>query len=137
MSAKKKMKPIPLFLDSVSAGFPSPAEDKIDKRITPNDLIGGNPIATYFLTVSGDSMKNAGIFENDFLFVDKSLDPIHGDIVVAHMNGETLVKRLYKQNGIVELRPENNDYKPIRINESSEMTIQGVVRSVIKVLRKS
>jgi DNA polymerase V len=131
-----KLKPIPLFQDKVSAGFPSPAEDKIDKRITPNELVPFNPDASFFLTVEGDSMKNAGIIEGDHALVDRSVDPKHNDIVVAHMNGETLIKRLYNQNGIVKLMPENPLYQSIKITEGSDMEIQGVVVTVIRILRK-
>lgn len=121
----------PLFLSTVPAGFPSPADDYIDKHLSLDEYCIENPTSTFFLKVSGDSMIEAGIFPDDLLIVDKSLEPKHNKIVIAVLDGELTVKRLSISGGKVQLLPENKKYKPIEVPELSELNIWGVVTNVI------
>jgi len=117
----------------VAAGFPSPADDYL-KAETPLDLnehLIKHPAATFFVRVRGDSMTGCGIFPDDILIVDRSLEPIHRKVVIAVVNGELTVKRLHKNGGQVMLMPENAGYKPIVIENEMELEIWGVVTCVI------
>lgn len=125
---------LPLFLESVSAGFPSPADDYLEGKLDLNDYLIHNPAATFLVRVTGDSMKNAGIYSGDLLIVDRSLEPKDGNIVIAVIDGELTVKRLkYKQNKLT-LVPENPKYKSIEITESMNFEVWGVVVTVIHPL---
>ncbi len=122
---------IPLYQSSVTAGFPSPAEDEIEQMLDLNELLIKHPASSFFLRVSGFSMIKAGIHHNDILIVDRSIEPTHGKIVIAVVNGELTVKRLHIQNSKVSLVAENDAYAPIEISEGVELHIWGVVTSVI------
>lgn len=122
---------LPIYLESVSAGFPSPADDYTEKSLDLNDLLIKNPAATFFVRVSGDSMINAGMSSGDILVVDRSLDAKNNSIVIAVVNGEMTVKKLSLKNGEVFLCPENPKYKPIKITSEMYFEVWGVVRSVI------
>lgn len=124
-------KPRPLFSHSVSAGFPSPADDHMDKALDLNDYLISRPASTFFVRVSGDSMINAGIHPNDILVVDRSIDPQNNSIVIAVVNGELTVKRLQRTPQKVSLIPENPDYPVMDITEDIDFFIWGVVTSVI------
>ncbi|PKO46697.1 MAG: hypothetical protein CVU31_09545 [Betaproteobacteria bacterium HGW-Betaproteobacteria-4] len=87
--------PLPIDEVRVSAGFPSPAADYADKRLDINEYLVRNPVSTFFFSVEGDSMQGAEIFDGDMLVVDKSIRPRHGQIVIAFVDGQRLVKRLY------------------------------------------
>lgn len=121
---------LPLYASRVPAGFPSPADDYVDQRLDLNDLIE-RPAATFFVTVTGDSMIGAGIHHGDLLVVDRSLEPSDGKVVIAAVNGELTVKRLALQNGQAWLMPENPAYSPLPITEGLECVIWGVVTRVI------
>lgn len=121
----------PLFLNAVAAGFPSPADDFVDKALDLNEHLIDNATATYFVRAAGDSMIDAGIHDNDVLIVDRSRDPKQNDVVIAALDGELTVKRLRKQNGEVWLLPENPTYKPIRVHEDMGFELWGVVTYVI------
>lgn len=125
---------IPLGVAKVSAGFPSPAADYEDKRLDINDYLVRNTVATFFFPVQGDSMQGAEIFDGDILVVDKSVEPQHGHIVVAFVDGERLVKRLYKRGGRVALIAENPDYPHIQVTGEMEMVVWGVVVGKFKRL---
>jgi len=88
----------PLFTSGVSAGFPSPAEDHIDLKLDLNELLIQHPIATFFVRVAGESMKDAGINHGDVLVVDRSLEATSGKIVIAIVNGELTVKKFLQDN---------------------------------------
>lgn len=122
---------LPLYASSVSAGFPSPADDHIDIKLDLNEHLIRHPAATYFVRVQGDSMKNAGIQDGDLLVVDRSLEPQNGKVVIAVLNGELTVKRLHKTKGKIMLVPENDRYAPIEITSEHELIIWGVVTTVI------
>lgn len=125
---------IPFFLESVSAGFPSPAQDFVERKLSLNELCVPDPQNTFFVTVDGESMINAGIHEGDVLVVNHALKARHGDFVVATIYGEQTVKELHTKP-VARLMPHNKDFKPIYINEESELLINGVVTSVVRVLK--
>ena len=120
-----------LFLNPVSAGFPSPASDYIDKSIDLNEILIKNKPATFLVRALGDSMVNCGIFPGDILIVDKSITPNHKNIVIAILNGEFTVKRFIKEKEKIILRPENNKYKDFEIKSEDDFKIWGVVTFVI------
>lgn len=122
---------LPLYHSAVTAGFPSPAESEMDRVLDLNELLIKHPAATFFVRVSGSSMIKAGIHHNDILVVDRSLEPVHGKVVIAAVNGELTVKRLYHMNNKTRLLAENDSYPPIEITEETELTIWGVVTNVI------
>jgi len=124
----------PLFLSGVSAGFPSPADDYLDRKLDLNEHLVKNPAATFFVRVAGDSMTGAGINDNDILVVDRSLEPANNNIVIAVVNGELTVKRLIKNRGCCRLIAENPDYPPLDIGEEMELEIWGVVTFAIHSL---
>jgi len=117
---------IPLVRESISAGFPSPAEDYIELDIDLNTQLIKNPISSFFLRVSGNSMNNTGIYNNDLLIVDRSINPKSGDVVVAILDGEFTLKRLIKENKHYYLKADKEDYPVIDLYEYSEVIIWGV-----------
>ncbi len=125
---------LPLDCVKVSAGFPSPAADYEDKRLYINDYLIRNPVSTFFFPVEGDSMEGAEIFAGDILVVDKSISPQHGHVVVAFVDGERLVKRLYSRAGRVALLADNPAYPALDIREGMELLIRGVVIGKFKRL---
>lgn len=125
---------IPLGAAKVSAGFPSPAADYEDKRLDINDYLVRNPVSTFFFPVQGDSMQGAEIFDGDILVVDRSIKAAHGQIVVAFVDGERLVKRLHNRQGRVALVAENPAYPPLEIRGEMELVIWGVVVGKFKRL---
>jgi len=122
---------IPLYSNTVQAGFPSPADDYIERKLDLNTHLIQHPSATFFVRASGDSMKNAGIHSGDILIVDRSLEATHGKIVIAAINGELTVKRLFRQEGKVKLLAENPAYKAINVTDEEHLVIWGVVTYVI------
>ena len=118
---------LPLGAVKVSAGFPSPAADYEDKRLDINEYLIRNPVSTFFFPVQGDSMEGAEIFAGDILVVDRSVKAMHGHIVVAFIDGERLVKRLFNRGGRVALVAENPSYAALEINGDMELVVWGVV----------
>ncbi|MBO6960602.1 MAG: translesion error-prone DNA polymerase V autoproteolytic subunit [Prochlorococcus marinus CUG1438] len=125
-SAKKKFK-IPLLIDSVSAGFPSPADDYAEENIDLNEHLISNPFSTFFLRVKGDSMINAGIKDNDLIIVDKSLTAQLGNIIIAMIDGEFTIKRLSMKNNELYLKAENHNYPDFKFKNHIDVQIWGVV----------
>ena len=121
-----------LVCHRISAGFPSPAADYAEDGLDLNEYLVRNKPASFMFTVKGDSMINAGIVEGDKVIVDRSLNARNQDIVVAVVNGEYTIKRLYKNAGKVELHPDNPAYQPILFKEGSELEIWGVVVGVVR-----
>lgn len=121
-----------LISHRISAGFPSPAADYAEDGLDLNEYLVRNKPASFMFTVKGDSMINAGIVEGDKVIVDRSINAKSKDIVVAVVNGEYTIKRLYKTSSKVELRPENPGYQPIVFKEGSELEIWGVVVGVVR-----
>ena len=125
---------VTLFSSLVPAGFPSPADDHVEKQLDLNEHFIRNPSATFCVRATGESMIGAGIYPGDILIVDRSREAVHGSIVIAVVDGELTVKRLYKQGGKLALNPENPAYQPIHINEEMELIIWGVVSGVTRKL---
>jgi len=125
---------IPLFSSKVSAGFPSPADDYIEKTLDLNDLLVQQPSATFFVRAEGESMLGAGIHPNDILVVDRSLKATVGRVVICALNGELTVKRLKSIGDEVILGAENPEYADIIVKEGTDMLIWGVVTNVIHSL---
>ena len=118
---------IPLLNDSVSAGFPSPADDYTEENIDLNEHLISNPFSTFFLRVKGDSMINAGIKDKDLIIVDKSLIAKPGDIVIAMIDGEFTIKKLSIKNDELYLKAENHNYPDFRFKNHIDVQIWGVV----------
>jgi len=125
---------IPLFSSKVAAGFPSPADDYVEKNLDLNELLVQKPAATFFVRAQGDSMLGAGIHSNDILVVDRSIEAVTGKIVICALNGELTVKRLVRDNEQWQLKAENSDYPDMVIYEELDMVIWGVVTNVIHAL---
>jgi len=117
----------PLFSSKVAAGLPSYADDDLDDSIDLNDYLVQKPNSTFMLKVQGMSMRDAGILPEDILIVDRSERATHNKIVIAALDGELTVKRLYRRGDIVKLLPENPDYPEIIIQKESQLIIWGVV----------
>jgi DNA polymerase V len=125
---------LPLFAGKVSAGFPSPADDFIEKTLDLNELLVQKPAATFFVRAQGESMLGAGIHPNDILVVDRSIEAAPGKIVICALNGELTVKRLEQIKGQWTLQAENPSFADIVIHEGLELVIWGVVTNVIHPL---
>ncbi|WP_213994732.1 translesion error-prone DNA polymerase V autoproteolytic subunit [Arsukibacterium sp.] len=126
---------IPLFASKIKAGFPSPAQDYVERTLDLNELCIRHPNATFFVRVEGDSMIEAGIYDNDVLVVDRSIEAEHGDIVVAAVNGEFTVKELCTRPSLM-LLPRNAAYQPIRPGNDEELNVFGVVTNVIRQMKR-
>jgi DNA polymerase V len=116
-----------LYAQPISAGFPSPAEDFLEKKLDLNDYLVRNKAATFLVRVKGSSMQNAGIFDGDVLVVDRSIEATDGHVVLGVLNGEFTVKRVSLKKGRLSLLPENPDFSPIEITEEMDFKIWGVV----------
>ena len=123
---------IPFFSSTVAAGYPSPAEDHIEENYDLNDYMVKRPDSTFMLRVEGESMKNIGIMPDDILLVDRSLMATNNTIVVASVDGELTVKRLYRRDGIIKLLPENTAYPDIIIESESALIRCGVVTGSLR-----
>lgn len=115
----------------ISAGFPSPAMDFMETRLDVSKLLIKNPLTTFYARVSGTSMTGAGINDGDILVVDRSLRPEHKSIAVCHIDGEFTVKRLLSENGELFLKPENDQFRPLKISEHDNFSVWGIVTHVI------
>lgn len=123
---------IPLFTETIAAGFPSPADDYVEMKLDLNELCIQHPVSTFFVRVRGQSMTGAGIQPGDLLVVDRAVEAQDNSIVVAVVDGEFTLKRLHKVPGNqYMLLPDNPDFKPIKIIEGMQFEIWGVVISVI------
>jgi len=121
-----------LVEQGISAGFPSPADDFKEVRISLDKELVKNQESTFYARVNGDSMLEAGIDDGDLLVIDKSLSPENGKIAVCLVDGEFTVKRIKKEKDKFYLIPENKKYKPIELKEDNELIIWGIVEYVIK-----
>jgi len=123
---------VPLFSHKVAAGFPSPATDYIEDRLSLDEHLIQHRDTTFFVRAKGNSMTGAGIFDGDLLVVDKSINPVSGDIVIAVVDGDLTVKRLIKRGETITLKPENSRFQEIEFKEGQELQVWGVVTSTIK-----
>ena len=125
---------LPLASSTVTAGFPSPADDYIDVGIDLNEALIRHPSSTFFLRVSGDSMIEAGIQHGDLLVVDRSLEARPGQIVVAVLDGAFTLKRLARHQGRLRLEAANSAYPPLELHRCGDVQIWGVAIHVIHSL---
>jgi DNA polymerase V len=125
---------IPLVGSKVAAGFPSPADDYLDRALDFNELLVENPAATFAVRVAGDSMIGAGIFADDIAIVDRSRSPVDRCIVLALVDGEFTLKRYRRRAGKVWLQAENPSYKDIQITDGMTFEVWGVVSKAIRML---
>ena len=121
----------PIFLDSVSAGFPSPATDYMENKLDLNEYLIKHPAATFIVKAKGPSMIDAGILSGDLLIVDRSIDPKSNDIVIASIFGDLTVKKLQKKEKLLFLLSANSDYPSIEVKEEMECFVWGVVTYII------
>ena len=126
--------PLPLAENGISAGFPSPAQDYLDLAIDLNKELIRNPSSTFYARVKGESMQGAGIDHGDLLVVDRSVSPSNGKIAVCFIDGEFTVKRIKTDVNCCWLMPENPTYQPIRVTESNQFLVWGVVIYLIKAV---
>ncbi len=133
---QKKGVEIPFFISGIQAGFPSPADDYIDKKLDLNELLIKHPSSTFYVKVSGDSMKDAGILSGDLLIVDRAIMPKNKYIILAVIEGEFTVKRYVEKDGEAYLIPENDDYPIIKIMEYMDFQVWGVVSTIIRQIVK-
>ena len=125
---------LPFFSSLITAGFPSPAEDHVEQSLDITELLVTNPPATFYLRVTGESMLDAGILEGDILIVDRSKTAKHGDIIVAELNTEFTVKRLYNRDGKVILQAESQHHDSISVQADDDFNVFGVVTGVARQL---
>lgn len=119
---------LPLYSSKVSAGFPSPADDHLEKRLDPSEFLIDQKDATFFVTIQGQSMIDVGLMPNDKAVIDRSKTPKIGDIVLAAIDGEFTIKTLArKKDGSPRLLPANKEFSPIEITEEMNFEIWGVV----------
>ena len=122
---------IPVFIDKVSAGFPSPASDYIEHKLDLNKYLISHPVSTFIVKTTGASMLNSNIQSDDLLIVDKSLAPKHNSIVIASIFGDLMVKQLKKKCKSFFLVSSNSNYPSFEIKEEIDCFIWGVVTYVI------
>ncbi|MCX7696884.1 MAG: translesion error-prone DNA polymerase V autoproteolytic subunit [Bacteroidales bacterium] len=120
------------FVETIAAGFPSPADDFAEMPLDIAKLLIRNPSATFFARVAGNSMQDAGIGDGDILVIDRSLSPAEGRIAVCFLDGEFTVKRLHFEKDICYLMPAHSDYPPIMVTADNDFIIWGIVTYVIK-----
>lgn len=118
---------LPLYLDRVPAGFPSPADDYVEERLDLHELTGAGSPSCYFLRVAGESMVGAGIHHGDVLVVDRAATPTSGAVVVASIDGELTVKRYVHRAGRTMLLACNPDYPAVELADGQELAVWGVV----------
>jgi DNA polymerase V len=122
---------VPLYGDSVPAGFPSPADDYLDMDLNLHDYLVQHPSATFCVRAIGDSMVDAGIQSSDVMVIDRALTPKNNDIILAVVNGEFTVKRIKKSEDELYLMPANENYKPMKITQEMNFQVWGVVTFII------
>lgn len=125
---------LPYISSGIKAGFPSPAADFDESKISLDNVLVKNKEATFYAKASGNSMIGAGIDDGDILVIDRSIEPQNNKIAVCFIDGEFTVKRIKIENEEVYLMPENKNYKPIQISEENNLIIWGIVTYVIKSL---
>lgn len=124
---------VQLVGSTISAGFPSPADDFLDRPLDFNELLIDHPAATFAVRVAGDSMSGAGIFPGDIAVVDRSVKAVDGKVILGIVDGEFTIKRYRTRDGRVWLEPANAAYKPLVISEGNAFEVWGVVRYTIRM----
>lgn len=123
--------PLSLAGGRVAAGFPSPADDFIEGQLDLNEYLIRRPLATFYLRVSGESMTGIGIYPGDLLIVDRAEEACHGCVVVAAVDNQLTVKRLYRKGKCIRLQAANPAYEDIELENGSELIVWGVVRAAV------
>ena len=123
-----------LVEQGISAGFPSPADDFKEIRISLDKELVKNKESTFYARVSGNSMVNAGIDDGDLLVIDRGIRPENNKIAICFIDGEFTVKRIIKEQDQLYLKPENKNYTKIKIEKENELVIWGIVTYVIKCI---
>jgi DNA polymerase V len=123
---------LPFISEGIKAGFPSPAADFEETKISLDSFLIKNKEATFYAKASGNSMTGAGIDNGDILVIDRSIEPSDNKIAICFIDGEFTVKRIKIKNQKLFLHPENDSYKPIEVLEENEFMIWGIVTYVIK-----
>lgn len=123
---------LPFITSGIKAGFPSPAADFDETRISLDKALVKNPHTTFYAKANGQSMKGAGIDDGDIMVIDRSIEPRNNKIAVCLIDGEFTVKRIKKTKEELLLMPENNDFQPIKVTEENQFVIWGIVTYVIK-----
>ena len=118
--------------NGIAAGFPSPADDFKETRISLDKTLIKNEDATFYARVRGESMIDAGLNDGDLLVIDRSLPPENKKIAVCFIDGEFTVKRLKIEKDTITLLPENPKYKPIKVTDKNNFMIWGIVTYVVK-----
>jgi DNA polymerase V len=131
LPGNEKTLELPYYTAQIPAGFPSPAEDYLDKKLDLNEFLIRNPAATFFVRVTGHSMINAGIYDGDILVVDRSVEASNNRIIIGVINGEFTVKRIKKEKNKLFLYPENEKFSVIEVTEGMDFRIWGVVTYAI------
>ena len=125
---------MPYISSGIKAGFPSPAADFDGSRISIDQIVVKNSIATFYAKANGNSMIGAGIDDGDILVIDKSIEPQDGKIAVCFIDGEFTVKRIKVQENSLLLLPENQLFEPIEVTQENDFIIWGIVTYVVKKL---
>ncbi len=125
---------LPFITSGIKAGFPSPAADFDETRISLDKALVKNPDTTFYAKANGQSMKGAGIDDGDIMIIDRSIEPRNNKIAVCLIDGEFTVKRIKKTKEELLLIPENSDFQPIKITEEDQLVIWGIVTYVIKMV---
>ena len=124
-----------LIENGISAGFPSPADDFKEIRISLDEELIKNKEATFYARVSGDSMQDAGLSDGDLIVIDRALNIENNKICVCYLDGEFTVKRIIKRDRKLYLKPENKNYEEIEIKKDSELIVWGIITFVIKSVK--
>jgi DNA polymerase V len=122
----------PFISGGIKAGFPSPAADFDETKISLDNVLVKNREATFYAKASGNSMIGAGIDDGDIMVIDRSLEPRDGKIAICFVDGEFTVKRIKIKKDGIYLMPENSAFEPIKVTENNELIIWGIVTYVIK-----
>lgn len=122
----------PFISGGIKAGFPSPAADFDETKISLDHVLVKNHEATFYAKASGNSMIGAGIDDGDIMVIDRSLEPTNNKIAVCFIDGEFTVKRIKTDKNCVYLMPENEAFQPIKVTEENELIVWGIVTYVIK-----
>jgi DNA polymerase V len=125
---------MPYISSGIKAGFPSPAADFDGTRVSIDQIVVKNALATFYAKANGNSMTGAGIDDGDILVIDKSIEPQDGKIAVCFIDGEFTVKRIKVQENSLLLLPENKLFEPIEITQENDFIIWGIVTFVVKKL---
>ena len=123
---------LPYISSGIKAGFPSPAADFDESKISLDNVLVKNREATFYAKASGTSMIGAGIDDGDILVIDRSIEPQNNKVVVCYIDGEFTIKRIKVEKDCVYLMPENAAFQPIKVTDQNQLIIWGMVTYVIK-----